>query len=149
MPTIASNAGGGVVTPSDRSAAPRSSLSGSTHATPESTSMKARLVTSLASSAVALNLLGACAVVESGGKAMNRIGGELSDYAKNNDGFIGKAAGVAGSVYTSVGTAAEGAARGKAGDPPTPAPTSPASAPAAAASAAVAAAPVAAASAPN
>lgn len=109
--------------------------------------MKARLVTSLASSAVALNLLGACAVVESGGKAMNRIGGELSDYAKNNDGFIGKAAGVAGSVYTSVGTAAEGAARGKAGDPP--APTSPASAPAAAASAAVAAAPVAAASAPN
>ncbi len=39
---------------------------------------------------------------------MQQVGDGLTNYSKNNDGFLGKAAGVAGSVHTSVGTAIGG-----------------------------------------
>lgn len=49
--------------------------------------------------------LTACAA---GGRLMQRVGDGLSDYSKTNDGFIGRAAGVAGGVYTSVGCGLQG-----------------------------------------
>lgn len=66
---------------------------------------------------VALVLV-ACSVVELGGKLMRRTGETLSDYSKENDGVIGKGAGIAGGVYSSVGAATEDAARGSKGDQP-------------------------------
>ena len=69
----------------------------------------------------------ACSVVELGGKLMRRTGETLSDYSKDNDGVLGKGAGIAGGVYSSVGAATEDAAKeGKdgqavaAGTPATP-----------------------------
>ena len=58
----------------------------------------------------ALHLSG-CSVVELGGKVARRTGEALTDYSKENDGLIGKAAGVGGGVYTAVGSTVEESAR--------------------------------------
>lgn len=60
-----------------------------------------RIVVALTTSAAVLSLL-ACSTV---GGMMQSVGGGLTDYSKKEDGFLNKAAGVAGGVYTSVGTA--------------------------------------------
>lgn len=80
-----------------------------------------------------LTIANGCAVVETGGKLMNAVGDGLSGYSKNNDGFIGKAAGAAGGIYSSAGTITQEAARGTPKDQPLPASIS-ASAPSIAAS---------------
>jgi hypothetical protein len=45
------------------------------------------------------------------GKMTTATGEVMSDYAKTNDGFIGKMAGFGGRINTSVGKAVENAAR--------------------------------------
>ena len=61
--------------------------------------------------ALAALLLGGCSVVELGGKVARRTGEALTDYSKENDGLIAKAAGVGGGVYTAVGGTVEESAR--------------------------------------
>lgn len=56
-------------------------------------------------------MLSGCAMVELGGRISRKTGEALTDYAKTNDGVIGQAAGVAGTVYTTTGTEVESAAK--------------------------------------
>jgi uncharacterized metal-binding protein len=62
-------------------------------------------LTAIATSVIfAVPLLGCSSV----GGLMQSVGGGLTDYSKKEDGFLNKAAGVAGGVYNSVGGAIKG-----------------------------------------
>lgn len=61
--------------------------------------------------ALAALALGACSVMELSGSMTKKTGEAMTEYSKNNDGLIGKAAGLGGKINTTVGGAVEDAAR--------------------------------------
>ena len=52
-------------------------------------------------------ILTSCSVVKLSGTITRKTGEVMSEYSKENDGFIGKMAGLGGRINTSVGTAVE------------------------------------------
>lgn len=62
-------------------------------------------------------LLTGCAFVEMSGTMTKKTGEVMTEYSKQNDGFIGSMAGVGGRINTAVGSSVEGVARkGKTSD---------------------------------
>lgn len=66
--------------------------------------LRNRFAVAAASFILVAPLLGCSSV----GGLMQSVGGGLTDYSKKEDGFLNKAAGVAGGVYNSVGGALKG-----------------------------------------